>query len=186
MLKLTKLFKNFKRKLAVGAVGTVLLASPGVALAHGSHGDRDNGSSRHNWSDNNWWNKHNNHDEWDQTCEERQEAANQAVENYKAKAQERYNGLSAYLFNQQTFVSDNNLTVEKYDRYNEKAMKAQTRAQEVLDETQAPTINCNRGERHDKRQIREAKEDLKEAIERFENSVQRVSFVIGESVAISS
>lgn len=190
MIKLTKFLKNFKGKIAAGAVGAVLVTSPGVALAHGSHDNHnrgDNGwSQRDNWSDNNRWNKHDNHDEWDQTCEERQAAADQKIANYKTKAQEHFTGLGAYLFNQQTFVADNNLTIENYDKYNNKAVNAQVNAQAELDGIAAPTIDCDQWMGKDKKQIRHAKHDLKKAMERFENSVQRLSFTISESVVISS
>jgi hypothetical protein len=187
MIKLTTLLKNFKNKIAAGAVGAVLVASPGVALAHGgSHHQRSSDSHR-NWSDNNWKRHHHNHDDnnWDKTCEERQARADQRVANYKAKAQERYNGLSTYLFNQQTFVTDNNLTIENYDKYNEKAMNKQTKAQEALDNTSAPTIDCGQWQGKDKWQIRHAKNELKEAIEKFENSVQKLSYVIADNVVVS-
>lgn len=187
MLKLTRLIKNFKGKIAAGTVGAILVASPGVALAHGNHNDRDNGwSQRNSWSDNNRWDRHNHNDEWDQTCEERQAIADQKIANYKAKAQERFNGLGAYLFSQQKFVADNSLSIENYDKYNDKAVNAQVRAQAELDDITAPNIDCDRWEGKDKREIRQAKHDLREAMERFENSVQKLSFVISESVVISS
>lgn len=188
MLKLTTLIKNFKKKIAIGTAGAILVASPGAALAHGNHSDGGNrDSQRNNWSDNNNWNRHNHDDDnWQRTCEERQERADQKIADYKAKAQERYDGLSAYLLNQQTFVSDNNLVIEKYDRYNEKAMNKQLKAQEALDNTNAPTIDCDQWTGKDKWQIRHAKHELREAIEKFENSVQKLSYIIADSVVVSS
>lgn len=181
MIKLTTFLQNFKKKIAAGAVGAVLVASPGVALAHGGH--HSSNDSYRNWSDNNWYNHDN--DNWDQTCEERQATADQKIANYKAKAQERYNGLSAYLFNQQAFVADNNLTIENYDKYNEKAINKQIKAQEALDNISAPTIDCDQWEGKDKWQIRHAKQELREAIEKFENSVQKLSYVIADNVVVS-
>lgn len=183
MSNLATFLSTIKKKAGVSLLGVTLIAAPsGVALAHGYHDHR--GDSRHSGF-------HRSNDDNDRrsafqkTCDERQTRADQAVADYKAKAQERFNGLSAYLADLQAFVNNNNLSIDDYDEFNDAAMKAQAKAQKALDNISSPDINCDRNPRHDRQQIYRAEHQLKKAIKKFESSVKDLSVTIADGIKIS-
>lgn len=183
MSNLATFLSTIKKKAAISLLGATLIAAPsGVALAHGYHDHR--GDSRHSGF-------HRSNDDNDRrsafqkTCDERQTRADQAVADYKAKAQERFNGLSAYLANLQAFVDSNNLSINDYDELNDAAMKAQAKAQQALDNISSPDINCNRSPRHDRQQVQQAEHQLKKTIKKFESKVKDLGLAIADSIKIS-
>lgn len=198
MSKFTKLTNFIKSKLGTALVaGTLVLTPSGVALAHGNddnnrRGDGDRNHSRstgfnhndkrhHKDKDNNWWKNRDNQ----ASCEERQANANQKVTDYKNRVQTRLNGLSAFLTNQQTFVSTNNLTIEGYDTANQKAEEAKTSAFNALANTQAPTIDCNTSEQKDNEAIFRSINELRKATKHYESSVQKVSAIVIDKITVS-
>ena len=200
MYNLTKLSKLIKSKTgALLIAGTLVLTPSGVAFAHGGYNDNRRSEDRNKHQnrsaqaeqnrdkkhDKNKDDKRKNHDHEAATCEQRQAAANQKVADYKNKAQQRFNGLSLFLANQQTFVTTNNISIENYAELNQKAEDAKTSASNALAATQAPTIDCNQSEKKDGETIFKSINELHKSMKNYESSVQRLSTTIADKIAVS-
>lgn len=185
MSNLTTFLKTIKKKAALGAVGATLVLTPGgIALAHGNnHQDeshRSQSQSRHAHFDND---KHKSAKQ--KSCEERQAKVDQKITEFKDRAQKRYNGISAYLGDQQGLVKTNNLDIDKYDKLNDKAVKIQARASEALQDLQSPTINCNRSAKNDWKKVFSAEQEVRDSINKFESTVQKLSNTILDQISLS-
>lgn len=182
-----------KAKAGITAIAATLVLTPsGVAFAHNGNNDHKNNRNQQaqSWDRHGDKNKdHNRHKDRNDgnrlTCEERQNRATEQFNAYKDKAQQRYNGLSLYLGNQQSFVTTNNLSIEKYDELNNKAVEAQTNSANALASAQAPTIDCDKSERKDGETVYRSIRDMHKSIEKFEDRVQDLSKIITDKVVIS-
>lgn len=198
MSKLTKLLQKIKTKAGITAIAATLVLTPsGVAFAHGNGGN-DNRGNQARFANNNG----NNHDKKDNrrnddkkrngqnnpnqpSCEERQNRATQQFNDFKTRTQQRVNGLNLYLANQQSFVTTNNLSIEKYDELNAKATEAQTNANNALTNAQAPTIDCNKSEKKDGEVIYRSIREMHKSTDKFEGRVQTLSHVIADKIVVS-
>lgn len=185
--------KSVKTKAGIAAMSGALLVAPGgIALAHGSHSD-DGRYRNYSYSSYSKYHRHSSHrhhssnNDTEKTCDERQAAANQKVFDYKAKAQAKFDGLSAYLSNQEAFVENNdNINIDKYEELKQKAEDAKTKANDALNNVSAPNIDCDKSERNDKRAVYAEVYKLHKSLERFENKVQKLSVQIANNVSINS
>lgn len=181
----TAFLKKIKRKVAVAATGATLIAMPGgIALAHGNYQHRDN--QRHDG----YHRSHNNDNDNRRSdrranCDERQARADQAVANFKSRTQQHFDGLNIYLTNQQTFVADNNVNVDNYDRLNAKVTYKQAKTAQALENIESPTIDCDRSARHDRYQVFKAEHELRQAIKKYEAAVNHLSIAIADDVKSS-
>lgn len=174
------------KTLGLAAGGLLVLAAPiGVVQAQGDH--YDGGSSRksyqrHSWDHQkrqfSWWHKYH-HDDTDKlTCEERQAKVDQKVADYKTAAQAKLDSLSAYLANQQAYVEQNGIEVENYDSMVQKATEAQTNLTEEINTLEAPTVDCDKSQKYDRKLLKRALSDMREAKSAFTHAVVKLSLSI--------
>lgn len=198
-MSIIKLLNLIKSKAGMAAIaGALILAPSGVALAHGNDGGNNNNRASHSQSgdrnhrgnddkrkndDRHKKDKDNNNQS--ATCEERQANANQKVADYTTRAQQRYNGLSLYLSNQQAFVESNNLAIENYAELSQDANDAKTKTADAFGAVQAPAIDCSQPEKKDGEVIGNSIHELRKALKRFESSTQKLSETIADKIVVS-
>lgn len=198
MSKLTKVLQKIRTKAGIAAIAGALVLTPsGVAFAHGNNNDNRGNQARfannnrndhrdkkdNRRDDNHRQNGQNNPNRL--SCEERQNRATQQFNDFKTRTQQRVNGLNLYLANQQSFVTTNNLSIEKYDELNAKATEAQTNANNALTNAQAPTIDCNKSEKKDGEVIYRSIREMHKSTDKFEDRVQNLSHVIADKIVVS-